>query len=399
MKKVNILGVNFSYLSKQEVLDRLERFILSGRAHLVVTPNAEFILATNHDEEFYHILNSADLSVLDGSGPQLASYIMGSPIERFPGADFVKEIFCLSEELQKKVVVVNWKAGLSTASEIKKALLNNWPQLQLEVIDVDREVSESDVQKIHELNPVVLISTLGAPFQEKFLYHQLNKIDNLRLAIGVGGALDFLTGRAKRAPRIMRVVGLEWAWRLLMQPSRFKRIWNATSVFVYKFIRWQFILPHLYRPNVACMVYKKIGDEYFVLLVERVDQKNHWQLPQGGTDGQGIALAGTREVEEELGIKKLTKVKIFKDIWRYDFPKKSHSLIMRHSGYKGQKQSLLIAEFADLEENIKINFWDHSAWKWVRAADLVDETYEVRREGYRKFLEIFNNSIQKNVEN
>ena len=80
----------------------------------------------------------------------------------------------------------------------------------------------------------------GAPDQEYFLESLRGRSESVRLVMGVGGAFDFLTGKLPRAPRVFRVIGLEWLWRLFLQPSRWKRIWRAVVVFPIAVIQEKF---------------------------------------------------------------------------------------------------------------------------------------------------------------
>ena len=147
------------------------------------------------------------------------------------------------------------------------------------------------------------------------------------------------------------------------------------------------IQPFLYRSNVAAMLYKKTSGGIKILIVERQDDHEHWQIPQGGTDGEKIEVAGARELREELNTDKFIVKKSFKDLNVYSFTKtgKNHG----RDGYKGQKQNLIIAEFTGYDEDIKINYWDHAAWQWVSVDNFIETVYPMRREGYKKFLTKF----------
>jgi N-acetylglucosaminyldiphosphoundecaprenol N-acetyl-beta-D-mannosaminyltransferase len=394
---INILGINISTLSKKEVLKKIKQFLTDGGRHQIVTPNPEFILKARQDEEFFYILNNADLAVPDGVGLKFAAWLLGKNIKRITGADLVKDILKIAQEKKLKVAVLNWGRGLSNREEIKSAVKKNYPKLQFSVKDIDRNFQFSiyNFQLITHFRPDILFCTFGAPYQEKFIYHNLKNLPSVKLAIGVGGAFDFLTGKIKRAPRLMRALGLEWFWRLILEPRyRFKRIYNAVIVFPLAFIKWKFILPFFYRPNVACMLYKMENNKYKILLVERREEKNHWQLPQGGTDGEDIKAAGEREIKEELGTDKFKIIQTYKNLWKYKFDSSSgkyNEKVKRIVGYKGQKQSLAIAEFLGRDGDIKVNFWDHSGWKWVDAENLINEVHPVRREAVKIFLEKFNN--------
>ena len=166
--------------------------------------------------------------------------------------------------------------------------------------------------------------------------------------------------------------------------NRIKKIKSAIIIFPLKFCKTHFINFLFYRPNVACLLYKKENKNYKILLVEKSNEKGHWQLPQGGTDGDDIITAGTRELSEELGNNKFKVKKSFKKLYKYKFGN-----IRRYDGYKGQKQGLIIAEFFGNDSDIKINFWDHSVWKWVDSENLIQEVHKIRKKSAKIFLDKF----------
>ncbi len=205
----------------------------------------------------------------------------------------------------------------------------------------------------------------------------------------MGGSFDFLTGKIKRAPLFLQKIGLEWMWRLFQEPKRIKRISNAVFVFSFKFLHWRFIQPLLYRQNVSILLYKKEGNKYKILIVERAEQPNHWQLPQGGTEGENLKQAGARELKEELNLNNFKIIKTIPNLHKYKIPEAEQSPRSGKYGYKGQKQGLLIAEFIGKDEDIQVNYWDHSNWKWVDLEDLDKHVYYLRKEATRKFLQKF----------
>lgn len=403
MNKINILGVNISTLNKQQILEKLNRFLTDGLQHRIVTPNPEFLLEARNNEEFFYILNKADLAVPDGIGLKFAGWLMGKNIHRVTGADLVdvilKELRIKNYEL--RIGIINWKDGLSKKEDIEK-VLQKFKIKRFFVEDIEREIGNwklparrigGEIGNLINYQPDILFCTLGAPWQEKFIYRNLPKLPSVKLAIGVGGAFDFLTGKIKRAPKIMRAIGLEWLWRLFMQPWRWKRIYNAVIVFPYEFLKWRFFLPFLYRPNVSCVLFKKENGKTKILLVERKDEPSHWQLPQGGTDGEDLAEAGLRELREELGTDKFKFIAAYKNLWKYKFGDKLSQFGFPAKliwGYKGQKQGLFIAEFIGDDKDIKINFWEHTNWRWVDSENLVNEVYDYRKDAAKIFIKKFN---------
>ncbi len=397
----NILGINLSPDKPIEARKKIVNWLESKGSKFVVTPNPEIILASHQDEEFFYILNKADLSLPDGIGLKIAARIFGSNLARITGSDTTNFLLQVANEKKYKILILNWKDGLSSATKIQQALKNKFPNLTFLVLDISRELKLSSeiIQQINNFSPVLLFCTLGFPYQEKLIYHNLSTLPTVRVAMGVGGTFDFLSGQARRAPLFLRYLGLEWFWRLLIQPQRYKRIFQATFSFLVKVLKAKFINRFRYRPNVVCFLYKNTDLGPQVLIVEREDDPNHWQLPQGGTDHEDLIMAGKRELREETGVVSIEEKAIFKNVHRYKFlgklAKKSYRINDAYESkkykydYCGQKQSLFIAKFIGSDEEIKINFWDHTAWKWVPAENLVSSVHSVRQAGAQKFLDKF----------
>lgn len=389
----NVLGINLSALNLQESKVKLQEALAGSGRCFVVTPNPEIILAAHRDEELFYILNQADLSVADGFGLKVAGLFYQEQIPRVTGADLTVELLEIAARDKLRVAICNWRGGLSKSGDINKALATRHPNLDVLTLDLSRTASQkgfSDdvINKLREFSPQILFCTFGSPYQEKALYHSLLKLPETNVFLGCGGAFDFLTEKLKRAPRPLRQLGLEWLWRLYQQPKRLGRIINAVFIFTAKIIVARIFTRHRYRKNVACLLFKRDGEAIKVLIVERTDIRGHWQLPQGGTDGESIEVAGARELGEETAVKSFIPRGVFKDIYSYDFPT-NNELLKHKFNYKGQSQSLFVAEFAGSDSEIKLNFWDHINWKWVEEDKLLSEIHESRRPGIEIFLEKF----------
>lgn len=408
-KKINVFGVNLDRLNRRELNERVKKFLNDGRQHQITTPNPEFLLNAHRDEEYFFILNSADLSVPDGIGLKFAAWATGKNLFRLAGADLVYDICAIAQNENKSIFLLGGGDGVSLETE--KNLIKKYPKLNIVGADEGLKAGEWELKSgawlrgkekndrlleaIRAKNPDILFVAFGGGTrQEKWIYHNLKSLPSVKLAIGVGGTFDYISGKIKRAPKIMRVIGLEWLWRLILEPIRMKRIINAVIVFPWEFIKWRFILPFFYRSNIACLVFKKENGKYKILLLKRSDQENHWQLPQGGTDGESLVRAGTRELGEEIGTDKFKPIKVFKNLWKYKFDSRALSKFKvtsrLASGYKGQKQSLLIAEFTGQDSDINVNFWEHSGWKWIGSENLPGEVHHYRKEAAKIYLEKFN---------
>lgn len=398
MKTVNILGINITNLSKKELIFRVRGFLAGKEQHFIITPNPEIILKARKDEEYFFILNEADISLADGMGLKIASWFLGKNLNRITGADLLPIILDLLERENKKALILNWEEGLSTKGEIEKGIRKVYPKLNFRVEDTARKGKKLNYELLSEENFDFIFVCFGAPWQEKFIFHNLKKFPSVKLAIGVGGAFDYFIGKIKRAPKIVRIFGFEWLWRVLnpqYKQKRIGRIYNAVVKFSGEFFLWRFVKPFLYRPNVACLLYRKVENNFQILLVERKMMPGHWQIIQGGTDGENLESAGLRELKEELGCDKdkFRFIKSFKNAYRYEFLDylgRSGVKAKLVKGYKGQKQGLVIAEFLGEDSDIKINFWDHVAWKWVELDKFIEEVHEIRRNSAEIFLKKFN---------
>jgi exopolysaccharide biosynthesis WecB/TagA/CpsF family protein len=302
----------------------------------------------------------------------------------------------MAEKKGAKVTIVKPADSLAGEQEITDSLKQKYPFLKFNIKNIIGKDGKYDPKNIdlEEYQPDILLATLGSPYQEKMIYYALYKYKNIKLAMAVGGSLDFLSGKMRRAPKLLRKIGLEWLWRLIKQPKRFKRIFNAVILFPYYFMKWRFLEPFLYRRNVVSLLYKREGENYKILIVERRGQKGHWQIPQGGVEKESVIKAGCRELREELNCDKFIPQKIYKLKTKYLFPFKKKKGVK--GGYKGQKQDLLIAEFTGKDEDIKINYWDHENWMWADTKNILDYISPVRRNKTRLFLEKFFEYVEKN---
>ena len=225
----SLLGVKIDNLSLEEVLERVESFMRDNKQHYIVTVNPEFLVLAQKDKDFKKILNKADLSVPDGIGIVFASLLKKNNLirSRVTGVDLFEEICYLAS-------IKNWNIFLYGAREetrvkVKNNLLRKYPELQINCLSESEFLND---YKINDLNTKgILFVALGAVKQEKWINKNLENMPNIKLAVGVGGTFDFVSGNVSRAPVILRKIGLEWLWRLIIQPKRFPRIINAVIIF------------------------------------------------------------------------------------------------------------------------------------------------------------------------
>jgi N-acetylglucosaminyldiphosphoundecaprenol N-acetyl-beta-D-mannosaminyltransferase len=209
-----ILSIRFVPISKEVVLTQIQAVLSSQRNLRIATINPEYLLEASKNEQFLNSLQNADIRTVDGFGIQLMAWLRGTHLPRVTGADLVPDVLMLAQTANIPVVIYNKPDGLSSDGDISRVIMKAYPELTLHF-------------SLPADTYALVLCTYGAPEQELFL----DTLESLGIKIGIGGALDYLTGKQSRAPRFIRAIGLEWLWRLILQPSRMKRIWNATGVF------------------------------------------------------------------------------------------------------------------------------------------------------------------------
>lgn len=386
-KHVHILGVPLDNLSPTEVKQRLVDILIYRRQRQIVTPNPEFLLEAQVNPEFLLVLREAQLAIPDGFGLTLAGWLKGLHLKRFPGANIVMWLLRYSDKRHLKVAIINRQDGLSSNEEIVTALKQRYPGIALHIQAVEKKKPQVALGELNRFQPQLLFCALGAPEQDILISRIIKKIPSLRLAIGVGGSFDYLTGKRSRAPRFLQQLGFEWLWRLLIQPDRFMRIWRAVFVFLATVVQWE-LRRFRFRPNVVVMI---INDQDEVLILNARGRGNYWGLPQGGREtGESLEAAMRREVFEETGIRDLELVTYFKDIYRYTWSK-----AYPYKGYKGQRQSLGIARYHGPRDTVKTNPFEHKDYQWVKVNDLIAKSSPVHKKQYQLFLQKYRAYYEK----
>lgn len=207
-----------------EALGRIEGFVDGGGEHLVATVNPEFVMRAVEDKDFARVLESADLCLPDGSGVVWAARRQGCSI-RGPvaGVDMVPLLAAMCARRGFPLFLLGAAAGV--ADGLATRLRSEHPDLQVAAHPGAPDPSEDaeTLKLIHEHNTQVLLVAFGHPKQELWIDRLKNRL-GVAVAIGVGGAFDYLTGRVPRAPAWMRNAGLEWSYRLVNQPWRARRM-------------------------------------------------------------------------------------------------------------------------------------------------------------------------------
>ncbi|MBM3231549.1 WecB/TagA/CpsF family glycosyltransferase [Candidatus Peregrinibacteria bacterium] len=236
---VSLLGVHIDPVTAEAAQDRILSMLSEAGKRHVVTPNNEMLVEASHNAEFRDVLNNAALRLPDSTGLLIAARMSGQEFpSRVPGVDCVEQV-CTRLDSGHGVFFLGGREGVGgRASEILK---KKNPDLRVAgVYEGSPSQAECDaiIAKINASGAHLLLVAFGAPAQDLWIAETLLRLTTVRVAMGVGGTFDFIAGRIRRAPKLLRVLGLEWLWRLVLQPKRIGRIWNAVVVFPLLVLRW-----------------------------------------------------------------------------------------------------------------------------------------------------------------
>lgn len=245
MNEIYILDVKINDFSIENVINQIERRIQENQKFYVTTPNPEIVLKTVTNPEYLNILNQGYINIPDGFGLKIGALIFGRLLKhRVTGVDLTYQVLKLAEQKNYSVLFIGGHPEVNQIAEQK--IKEKYPNLKINFIfghDFNDRGESSDpdlLNKINYLNPDLIFNCYGAPKQEFWINENLEKISSLKAAFGVGGTLEFIAGKINRAPKIFRIAGLEWLWRLIQEPKRIKRIFNAVVIFPLKCIVWRF---------------------------------------------------------------------------------------------------------------------------------------------------------------
>lgn len=227
---VKLQGFNIDTFTFDEAL----RYAEKGQ---VVTINPEMILSAKSNPDFAEIINSAELVIPDGIGVQLGLKILGHNVRRIAGIEFGRKL--IDKFASQPTAFVGAKPEI-----IQKAVENLKKEVpNLNAVYVQDGYFKDDDRVLEELtaaNPKLVLVALGSPKQEIFISKAKNLLPNA-LFIGLGGSFDVWSGVVERAPEIWQKLGLEWLYRTVKEPKRFKRIFPTLPLFVLKVFKEKFI--------------------------------------------------------------------------------------------------------------------------------------------------------------
>jgi N-acetylglucosaminyldiphosphoundecaprenol N-acetyl-beta-D-mannosaminyltransferase len=238
LMRLAILNIPIDCLSFDDAIAHIGGFFrMDGQFH-IATPNPEMLVEARSNAKFREVLQKTALNVPDGAGLTWAMRRVAppqpAPPQRIPGADLLQTLCSPKPRIcpPERIFLLGAAPGIAERAAVELKERNHLLKEIGTFSGSPREEDEAEtIERINAFQPTLLFVAFGAPKQELWIARNLPKLKTVKVAMGVGGAFDFLAGKRRRAPVFLRKVGLEWLWRLILEPRRIKRIWNAVVVF------------------------------------------------------------------------------------------------------------------------------------------------------------------------
>ena len=229
-----VLGYPVDLVSEQSALEVIDEAWRNGKSLHVVTLNAEMVVAAQQDQQLDRIIRHAHLIVPDGSGVVFALKLTGQTVNKLPGIELAAAAIREAAKSNRRVALLGSKPEV--IEKLQKILVEQHPGLNI-VASHDgfwsTETEDEVVDGLSTAEPDLLLVAMGVPRQEYFLDRWHGSFPHA-VMIGVGGSFDVWAGNVKRAPSLFRRFHLEWLYRLLKEPWRYKRIGSALPSFAFQ---------------------------------------------------------------------------------------------------------------------------------------------------------------------
>jgi N-acetylglucosaminyldiphosphoundecaprenol N-acetyl-beta-D-mannosaminyltransferase len=242
MKRYPILRIWVDAVNMEQALDKVSEFVENGeRPHVIFASNPEKTFSVPRNPFLYEMFRKADLLIPDGIGMVIASRLLhGIKLNRVPGCELMQNICELSARKGYKIFIYGAKDDVSKLAV--EHLEKRFPDIRIVGRSdgyVPDEKMDELLERINESGAQILFLALGSPKQEQWISKYQSRLKNIRVCQGIGGTLDVLSGKVRRAPGVYCYLGLEWFYRLISEPKRLTRQ-KVLPMFAYQVFRQRF---------------------------------------------------------------------------------------------------------------------------------------------------------------
>ncbi len=413
--RISVAGLNIDPLHKTELLDLIASRIKSGDKTFLTTLYSEFLYAGLRDREVMDLLNSANIAVVDGVGIVWAHHFLKQPFtaksfwglvmqawwqvvytgaaillkpkslytdipEKIVGADLVWDLAAMAEKNNFTVYI--WGGFGLTPYQVEEILEQQFPNIK--IVGASNAIVDdiNPLTEIERTQPDILLCAFGPFTQERWINKNLTTLP-IKFAVGLGGTFDYMTGKRRQPPRIIRSVGLEWLYRLITQPSRVRRIFHAFWGLILALVRHKVFNNLSLRRNAVAVVINKHDK---VLLCKRrpgpaknganpdTQLMEYWQFPQGGTNNnEELVDAAKRELQEETGIKSVETIGEAEHINSYTWNNATRPLLTSNYHHRGQEQYTVFFKFIGNDDEIILDNRELVSYEWCSPEKVLDQ--------------------------
>ncbi len=236
LQNVRVLGVRVDVVTEQEALDLMACWVAEGRPRQVATINPEFVMRARANPPFAAVLDASDLATPDGVGVIWAARRQGVYIPaRVGGSDITLPLARQCARLGHRLFLLGAAEGV--ADEAARRLRRHIPSIMVDAYSgsPDPAADAETVARVRAAHPDIVLVAYGSPKQEFWIARNKEAV-GAAVSIGVGGAVDYLAGVQRRAPALVRRLWLDWVFRLVTQPRRWRRM-LAIPRFIWAVLR------------------------------------------------------------------------------------------------------------------------------------------------------------------
>jgi exopolysaccharide biosynthesis WecB/TagA/CpsF family protein len=232
-KCVNLFGLSISNLTLEEALQVIGGYLSDKKKHYILTPNTDHVVRLQHDPHLKKAYDHASLVLPDGAPLLWASRLLKCPLkERVTGIDLFFSLCSLASAHGYRTYFLGARPDV-----LRRAMVRLGTQFStLRIVGSHHGYFNSDdtvISLINQARPDILFVGMGSPRQELWVHKNITRIDT-KASLCVGGSFDILAGDKKRAPHLLQRIGMEWAWRMILEP---RRLWKRYLVDDMKFFR------------------------------------------------------------------------------------------------------------------------------------------------------------------
>lgn len=229
MNTFKLLGISLQPDSEKSILEKIKKYIEAPRGFFhIVSVNPENIMEARTNNDFKKVVETAQIQIMDGSGIIWAGKMKGEPhMERVTGVDLMETLMRGAGKERRRTMLIG--GSPKVAEILAECYQQEYPEAKFlgltginDIKNIQKSEEEAIISIVRDYMPQIVFVSFGSPAQELWIERHKSEFEGA-VCMGVGGAFDFLSGRVGRAPVFIRKMGLEWLFRLVTQPWRFKR--------------------------------------------------------------------------------------------------------------------------------------------------------------------------------